>query len=70
VTTKEIHFADLGKGLREIRGDRTLKELGVILGQQISYLCEIENGNKTPSLNMLQRYGRALNTKINLVLGG
>ena len=64
-----IKFKELGKGLRVIRGKKTLKQLGAILSLQTSYLCEIENGNKLPSMAVVHRYGRKLNYEINLVLG-
>ena len=66
---KIIHFKKLGKGLRELRGEMTLKQLGIILNLQPSYICDIENGNKIPSMTVIDRYSRKLETEIRLILG-
>ena len=66
---KEIKYKDLGKGLRELRGERTLKQFGVLLNLTGSHICEMEKGYKLPSVNVIERYARKLDTRISLVLG-
>lgn len=63
---KMMSFQDLGKGLKEIRGDMTLKDLGKILELTTSYISEIERGYKIPSLNVIARYADRTETDIRI----
>ena len=63
---KTIKFKDLGRGLRELRGDKTQREMGFLMGLTDTHICEIEKGNKMPSLNVIQRYAKAMSTEIHL----
>ena len=66
---KVISYQELGQGLKELRGEQTLKQLGVLLNLTVSHICEMERGHKLPSINVVERYARKLDTEINLVLG-
>jgi transcriptional regulator with XRE-family HTH domain len=65
----QIKYKELGPGLRQLRGDQTLKQLGALLNLTTSHICEMEKGYKMPSINVIDRYARKLDTEINLVLG-
>jgi transcriptional regulator with XRE-family HTH domain len=66
---KVIKIKEVGKGLRELRGDQTMKEFGVLLNLTSSHICDLEKGNKLPSLNLISRYAIRLNQEIHLILG-
>lgn len=67
--TKKIKYKELGEGLKELRGEMTLKQLAARLHLTTSHICEMEKGYKMPSLNVVDRYARNLGVKIDLVLG-
>tara|TARA_R110000822_G_scaffold156842_7_gene296575 strand:+ start:604 stop:876 length:273 start_codon:yes stop_codon:yes gene_type:complete len=64
---KIIRFEDMGPKFKEIRGLRTLKEFGALLSLTPSHICEIESGQKTPSLNVVAKYADRSETEIRLV---
>ncbi|WP_418565217.1 helix-turn-helix domain-containing protein [Pyramidobacter piscolens] len=61
----------IGKNLRRIRKQRnfTLKAIAEAVDSSIGYIYELETGNKTPSLSMLQKLAVALNASVNDLLG-
>ena len=46
---------DAGDYLRDLRGDRTLAEVGKDLGLSGTYLAMVERGNKLPSDNFISK---------------
>lgn len=54
----------LGEALRLIRvfHDRKINELAQEIGLSPSYISEIENGRKTPSLETIEKYAKYFNT--------
>ena len=45
----------IGMKLRIIRGERTLKAVGAVLGLSISFLSDMERGRALPGLDTVQR---------------
>jgi transcriptional regulator with XRE-family HTH domain len=66
----KIKIEELGPGLRKLRGKKKLRELGEELNLTASHINEMEHGDKMPSVNVLKRYSRVLNQKLNLVFDG
>ncbi|WP_459989796.1 helix-turn-helix domain-containing protein [Methylosoma difficile] len=60
----------IGKALRLLRvyHDLKLGELAKMLDISISYLSEIENGKKRPSLDIIEKYAQIFNTKPSAIL--
>ena len=60
----------IGEALRLIRvfHDKKSKDLAVELGISPSYLSEIENSHKRPSLGLIHEYARVFNTKPSVIL--
>jgi transcriptional regulator with XRE-family HTH domain len=60
----------IGEALRLIRvfHDKKSKDLAVELGISPSYLSEIENGHKRPSLELIDRYAEVFRTKPSVIL--
>lgn len=58
------------KALRLLRVYHDLKqgELATILEISPSYLSEIENGKKKPSLELIEKYAKVFNTKPSAIL--
>jgi XRE family transcriptional regulator, regulator of sulfur utilization len=54
--------AVLAKRLSEVRKDRglTLDQLGELTGLSKAYLCEMEHGDKNPTLEVLAKVSAAL----------
>lgn len=67
---QEIKIRELGEGLRQLRGDLTMHELGKMIHLQVGYICELEKGQKIPSVNVINRYSHRLGVKIQLIFGG
>jgi len=66
----KIGFSELGQGLKDIRGGEKLADFGRRMELTASHICEIEKGQKIPSLNVVARYAQVNEGKINLVFGG
>jgi len=60
----------LGEALRLIRVFHDCKpsELAAALGLSASYLSEIENGKKTPSMDVLQKYADYFDTTLSAIM--
>jgi transcriptional regulator with XRE-family HTH domain len=60
----------IGEALRLMRVFSDLKqgELAEKLGVSKSHISEIENGNKSPSLDLLQRYSSEFNLPISAIM--
>ncbi len=60
----------IGKALRLLRVYHDFKsgELAKIIEISPSYLSEIENGKKQPSLDIISRYAKVFNTKPSAIL--
>ncbi|MCW3489885.1 helix-turn-helix domain-containing protein [Dethiobacter alkaliphilus] len=67
-----LHFSTSGMGdkLRAMREEKglTLEELGRHLDLSVTYLSEIELGERTPSIQTLQKISRYFNVPISLFL--
>lgn len=59
-----------GQTLRQLRTvfGYTAKDMSKELDLSASYLSEIENGKKTPSLQTLESYARVLNMKLSTIV--
>lgn len=62
----------LGKRLRDTRKARhkTLRELSDEARVSWAYICQIENSYRTPSLKVLGRLAKALDTSVSYLLEG
>lgn len=60
----------IGEALRLIRvfHDRKSKDLASELGISPSYLSEIENSHKRPSIDLISEYARVFKTKPSVIL--
>jgi len=60
----------MGETLKKIRGIHGLKarEVSQKLGISASYLSEIENGKRQPSLDMLKRYADIFDMKLSSLI--
>lgn len=60
----------ISEALRLLRVFNDMKsiELSKKLGISQSYLSEIERGKKTPTLDLLQKYGEVFNLKVSTLL--
>lgn len=60
----------LGEGLRLIRvfHDCKVGELAVALDLSASYISEVENGKKTPSINTLKKYANYFDTTVSAIM--
>ncbi len=52
-----------GKLVKEYRGSKSLKKLGNEIGISAAYLSDIENGNRFPSKEKLDKFIKAFNLK-------
>lgn len=61
----------LGKNIAKLRklNNITSTELSNIVGIKQPYLSQIENGKRSPSLDVLQGIAKALNTTVSELLG-
>lgn len=61
----------LGDKIRALREEKqmTLDELGIVLGLSITYLSEIELGERNPSVQTLQKISHFFNLPVSLFLG-
>ena len=55
------------KMLRIIK-NKTIKEMSEIVNLSPTYISELENGSKNPSLKTLQKYSDALNINISSIM--
>lgn len=53
----------IGKLVKEYRGSKSLKKLGNEIGISAAYLSDIENGNRFPSKEKLDKFIKAFNLK-------
>lgn len=60
-------IGDVLKRLRKIYG-YTGAEIGSHLGISVSYLSEIENGRKSPSLALLEKYSDVFDIKLSSLI--
>lgn len=62
---------ELGKNIMKLRKQNNLKakDLAKMVGIDQSYLSQIENGKRSPSLDVVQRVAKALNTTVSELLG-
>ena len=60
----------LGEALRLIRvfHDCKIRELAAALGLSASYISEIENGRKTPSMDTLKKYADYFDTTVSAIM--
>lgn len=60
----------LGEALRLIRvfHDCKIRELATALGLSASYISEIENGRKTPSMDTLKKYAHYFDTTVSAIM--
>lgn len=60
----------LAETLRLLRVFHDMKqiELAEKLGVSKSYVCEIENGNRTPSLDVIQRYAETFKVPVSSIM--
>lgn len=61
---------DIGRAILEIRKEKELKQEAVALAADTDtgYLSRIEQGRRTPSLAMLERFAAALNTTVSAIV--
>ncbi|HHW32481.1 MAG TPA: helix-turn-helix transcriptional regulator [Clostridiaceae bacterium] len=64
-------MVNLGKNIARLRklNNITSTELSNIVGIKQPYLSQIENGKRSPSLDVLQSIAKALNTTVSELLG-
>lgn len=60
-------FGDSLRLIRKLHG-YTAKELSTVLGISPTYLSEIENSKKTPSLDIIERYSKAFHVRKSTIL--
>lgn len=62
---------NLGKNIARLRklNNITATELSKMVGIKQPYLSQIENGKRSPSLDVLQNIAKALNTTVSELLG-
>lgn len=65
--TFTIRKSNLGKGLKDIRGERTFKIFANIMGMRPERIHDFENGVKVPSLHVLSKYADLGGIEINLI---
>lgn len=60
----------IGEALRLIRvfHDKKSRDLAAELGISASYLSEIENGHKRPSIDLIAKYAEVFNTKSSVIM--
>ena len=45
---------NLGKALKQVRGDMTIKDFAEMIGVTPSYVCKLENNKQHPSIALLE----------------
>lgn len=62
---------ELGRNIAKFRSIRDIKskELADLAGVRQSYISAIENGRKIPTLSVLQKIAKALDTTVSELLG-
>lgn len=58
----------LGQALRKARGDMNQKEVAAPLGTNASYISNIENGHRVPSIDMLSSLADIYETSVTKIL--
>ncbi len=59
----------LGNRLKTLRGNRTLEEIGALVGLAKTTLHGYESGRREPDLNTLQKLANALGTTVAYLIG-
>ena len=54
----KIKASELGKALRKIRGEDTLKGFGERIALSIAHVNSLERDEKPPSWNVMKRYAK------------
>ena len=66
---KEKLKKQIGSQLRALRGEMSQGEMAKFLQVTQSYLCQVEQGKKIPSLEMLIYFAKKLNIPVSVLLG-
>ena len=63
----KILASNVGEGLRQIRGDRKLREMKELLHLSVTHISYLEKGQKNPSSGVLEAYQKVLGETMILV---